>query len=186
MTLLHDHFHLRNQQAFQRLLDSSVDRGHSTSGLSSGGKSWTRASILTFGITFDVNACDLLGRTVLHLACASLDGLEYVRLLLRHPAINVNLADTESHWTPLHRALYNANIPTAYVELIYIFHQTTAHSHRSLLLLQRSDTDRTLQDLEGYTAFDLYNSTLHGTKPSVDAPYAELYTWGANRYIVSY
>ncbi|RDB25530.1 BTB/POZ domain-containing protein 1 [Hypsizygus marmoreus] len=164
MTLLHDHFHLRNQQAFQRLLDGSADRGQPGSGLSgSGGKSWTRPSPLTSGNVFDVNARDWLGRTVLHLACASTDGIEYVRLLLRHPSINVNLTDTESHWTPLHRALYNANIPTA------------------LLLLQRSDTDRTLQDLEGYTAFDLYNSTLNGTKPSPDKPYAELYTWGTNR-----
>ncbi|KAF5382168.1 hypothetical protein D9615_004464 [Tricholomella constricta] len=164
MTLLHDHFHLRNQQVFQRLLDGSTDRGQSGVAVSSGGgKSWTRPSSLTSGAVYDINARDGLGRTVLHLACASPDTVEYVRLLLRHPAINVNLVDTESHWTPLHRALYNANLPTA------------------LLLLQRSDTDRSLQDLEGYTAYDLYNSTLNGTKPSRDAPCAELYTWGANR-----
>jgi hypothetical protein len=52
-----------------------------------------------------------------------------------------------------------------------------------LLLLQRSDTDRSLQDLEGYTAFDLYNSTLNGTKPSDKQVNAELYTWGANRCV---
>lgn len=53
-----------------------------------------------------------------------------------------------------------------------------------LLLLQRLDTDTSLKDIEGYTAFDLYNSTLNGTKPcdgfEVDA---ELYTWGVNRYV---
>lgn len=115
MTLLHDYFNLRNQQGFQRLLESA-DRSHSGSGLSnSGGKSWTRPSTLTSAAGFDVNARDWLGRTVLHLACVSSGSLEYVRLLLRHPSINVNLPDTESHWTPLHRALYNANIPTAYV-----------------------------------------------------------------------
>lgn len=59
---------------------------------------------------------------------------------------------------------------------------TLGLSFSSLLLLQRSDTDTSLQDLEGYTAFDLYNSTLNGTKPCGDAPHAELYTWGANRY----
>ncbi|GLB40300.1 putative regulator of chromosome condensation (RCC1) repeat [Lyophyllum shimeji] len=164
MTLLHDYFHLRNQQAFQRLLDGSAERGPSGGALStSNGRSWTRPSPLASGAVCDVNARDWLGRTVLHLACASLDTVEYVRLLLRHPAINVNIADSESHWTPLHRALYHANFPAA------------------LLLLQRSDTDRSLKDLEGYTAFDLYNSTLNGTKPNADSPHADLYTWGANR-----
>ncbi|KAG5636401.1 hypothetical protein H0H81_008175 [Sphagnurus paluster] len=164
MTLLHEYLHLRNQQAFQRLLDGIPDRAQHGGALSSsGGKSWTRPSPLTSGASCDVNARDWWGRTVLHLACASPDTVEYVRLLLRHPGINVNLADSESHWTALHRALYNANLPAA------------------LLLLQRLDTDRTLQDFEGYTAFDLYNSTLNGTKPCRDAPYGDLYTWGANR-----
>ncbi|KAG6812376.1 hypothetical protein H0H92_003189 [Tricholoma furcatifolium] len=164
MTLLHDYFHLRNQQAFQRLLDGNADRGQSNNVLSSsGGKSWTKPSPLASNVVCNVNARDWLGRTVLQLASASTDTLEYVRLLLRHPAINVNLADNESHWTPLHRAMYHANFPAA------------------LLLLQRSDTDRFLKDLEGYTAFDLYNSTLNGTKPPRDVPLMELYTWGANR-----
>lgn len=164
MTLLHDYFNLRNKQAFYRLLESGADRVQSNSTLSSsGGKSWNRPSPLASALAVDVNARDWLGRTVLHLACVSLDTVEYVKLLLRHPMINVNLADVESHWTPLHRALYHANFPAA------------------LLLLQRSDTDKSLQDLEGYTAFDLYNSTLNGTKPSENEVNAELYTWGANR-----
>ncbi|KAF8886287.1 regulator of chromosome condensation 1/beta-lactamase-inhibitor protein II [Infundibulicybe gibba] len=115
----------------------------------------------------DINGVDWLGRTVLHLACSSLESIEYVRILLRHPAINVNIPDVESHWTPLHRALYHANIPAA------------------ILLLQRTDTDTFLKDIDGYTAIDLYNSTIHGTKPerqdTVGAVSAELFTWGANR-----
>jgi len=125
MNLLHGYFTLRNQQAFQRLLDGgSSDRGQSSSSVSvqtglstSGGKSWNRSSALTLAMFCDVNSRDWLGRTVLHLACASPEpsSIEYVRLLLAHPAINVNLYDLESHWTALHRALYHGNLPAAYV-----------------------------------------------------------------------
>lgn len=52
-----------------------------------------------------------------------------------------------------------------------------------LLLLQRPDIDPSLKDLEGYTPFDLYNSTLNGTKPSLDDKRAELFTWGTNRFV---
>lgn len=114
-------------------------------------------------IAAEINGRDRLGRTVLHLACSSIDTLEYVRLLLRHPAVNVNVQDLESHWTPLHRALFHGNLGAA------------------LLLLQRSDIDISLKDFEGYTAFELYNSTLEGTKPSACTSGAELYMWGANR-----
>lgn len=43
--------------------------------------------------------------------------------------------------------------------------------------------DTSLKDFEGYTAFDLYNSTLKNTKPPQydDFSQAELFTWGANR-----
>ena len=149
-------------------------------------QSWTRPSPLTSLTACNVNAQDSRGRTVLHLACTAPDGLEYVRLLLQHPSINLNLPDAESHWTPLHRALYNGNIPAAYVRppLARLHPGLLANclSRRSLLLLQRADTDRFLQDYDGYFAFDLYNSTLEGTKPSSDVLYSELYTWGTNRY----
>lgn len=114
-------------------------------------------------IAAEINGRDRLGRTVLHLACSSTDTLEYVRLLLRHPAVNVNVQDLESHWTPLHRALFHGNLGAA------------------LLLLQHSDIDISLRDFEGYTAFELYNSTVEGTKPPVNASGAELYMWGTNR-----
>ncbi|KAI0750595.1 hypothetical protein BC629DRAFT_1684927 [Irpex lacteus] len=172
MTALHVYFTLRNQQAFQRLLDTPTrsQSGHGGAPSTSGGKSWTRpnplASMTSAG--FDVNARDPSGRTVLHLAASAIDAAapEYVRKLLAHPHINVNLPDKESHWTALHRALYHGNLSTA------------------LVLLQRPDIDVTLKDSEGYTAFDLYNSTVEGTKPrdKEDARLrAELFTWGANR-----
>ena len=145
MTALHAHFHLRNQQAFQRLLEQSkaslAHTGGSGGGAGGGGgtntstsppqvaylsssagrsSSWTRKSPIAERsgakeLLLDVNAKDQLGRTVLHLACTvSVDepaALEYVKLLLTHPRINPNLPDTESRWTPLHRALYAGNIP---------------------------------------------------------------------------
>ena len=91
MTSLHAYFHSRDQAAFQRHLSTAL-------------------------IT-DVNARDWLGRTVLHLACAvsARPATEYVRLLLAHPGIDVNLQDVESHWTALHRALYDGNIAAAFV-----------------------------------------------------------------------
>ncbi|TFY58443.1 hypothetical protein EVJ58_g6418 [Rhodofomes roseus] len=127
------------------------------------GEGWWNATVSP---PLDVNARDWLGRTVLHLAAAAQDAAapEYVRMLLAYPDIQINLTDAESHWTALHRALYHGNLSTA------------------IILLQRPDIDITLRDLEGYTAFDLYNSTLEGTKPaSDDTGSADLLTWGANR-----
>lgn len=86
-------------------------------------------------------------------------------MLLLHPNINVNMPDKENHWTALHRALYCGNIEAA------------------ILLLKHSDIDTSIKDFEGYTAFDLYNSTVPTTKPlSCDERIpAELFTWGTNR-----
>jgi ankyrin repeat protein len=100
MTSLHAYFHNRDQASFQRHLSTAL-------------------------IT-DVNARDWLGRTVLHLACAvsARPTTEYVRLLLAHPGIDVNLQDLESHWTALHRALYDGNIVAAYVVYHHIFATT--------------------------------------------------------------
>ncbi|KAF4569403.1 hypothetical protein EYR36_009193 [Pleurotus pulmonarius] len=168
MTQLHVYYHLRNLQAFQRLVDASSDSAKASQGAqisSSGGRSWSKPSPLAAAPVCDVNARDWLGMTVLHHVCANTDqaGLPYLRALLAHPGINVNMCDVESHWTPLHRALYNGNLTAA------------------LLLLRRQDIDVNIKDFEGYTAFDLYNSTVECTKPTTDAPRAELYTWGTNR-----
>ena len=124
MSNLHAYFHLRNQQAFQRLLDASI-RAHPASAAaplsSSSGRSWNRPSPLSSAAAVppcDVNTRDWLGRTVLHLAVSCLDpaALEYVRLLLGHPKIDINSMDTESRWTALHRALYVGNLAAWFVK----------------------------------------------------------------------
>jgi hypothetical protein len=44
-----------------------------------------------------------------------------------------------------------------------------------------------LKDIEGYTAFDLYNSTVEGTKlyVSENEGRTEIFTWGMNRSVLS-
>ena len=118
MTLLHELFNTRNIQDFQRLLDANIDRrvfAAASSSSSAGSKSWTRSAGF---VSVDVNARDSMGRTALHLTSSSLEGIEYVKALLKHPNIDPNLMDSESHWTALHRALYCANIPAACVHLL--------------------------------------------------------------------
>lgn len=196
MTKLHAYFILRQQQSFQRLLDGSKGTSNSNSGAggastsTSGGKSWNRPSALKSAVVpvCDVNARDWLGRTVLHHACASTDpsSLEFARLLLAHPAIDPNLPDKESHWTALHRALFNGNIAAA---CVFVILRVKADAYTTMiistLLLKRPDVDTSLRDFEGYTAFDLYNSTLRSTKtPDSDDHLAELFTWGANRLVI--
>lgn len=136
---LHVAYTLKNQKAFRQLLDrapgSSTSIANPSGGgagggtSSSGSRSWTNGSILSSGsgipLIVDVNAKDSSGRTVLHLICSSLEpaAVDYLRMLLNHPGINVNVQDLESRWTPLHRALYVGNIIAA------------------VLLLQRPDVD---------------------------------------------
>jgi ankyrin repeat protein len=118
MTSLHAYFYNRDQAAFQRHLSTAPPT--------------------------DVNARDWLGRTVLHLACASStrDATEYVRMLLVHPAIDVNLQDEESHWTALHRALYNGNIAAAYVA-----HRAISCNHTNLIPCPASFCSRELTSI---------------------------------------
>ena len=131
MSILHAYFNLRRQTDFQRCLeqskaslsDSTGPQLSSSSGSGPGSRSWTKFSSSTTPIV-DVNSRDWLGRTVLHLACSAVDpaALEYTRLLLGHPQINVNLQDQESLWSPLHRALYSGNIAAVYVQSSLLFY----------------------------------------------------------------
>ncbi|SNX84335.1 uncharacterized protein MEPE_03044 [Melanopsichium pennsylvanicum] len=125
----------------------------------------------------EVNRRDHLGRSVLHHIASSTQpwSVSYLNAILAHPSVNINLQDGESGYTPLHRALYAANLQTA------------------IILLKRADLDLRVKDFEGLTAFDLYNSTVAGTNPPADAlsfeptrhhhsrTLTQLFTWGSNR-----
>ena len=104
---------------------------------------------------------------MLHLLAASEDPIagEFLALLLTHPSVNCNLADGESGWTALHRALYAGNLDVA------------------LALLSRADVDTHVRDAEGLTPFELYNATVDGTAPSAAdwAHGADMLVWGGNR-----
>lgn len=142
MTPLHASILLRDLKSFQRLLNvNNSQHGRSAHpGLTSGYASkdavneddhpvrfrdaeatggWgsppkhRRGEEALGGSGINVNEKDTQGRTALHIACSSPDCVEYVRLLLKHPSINVNIPDVESHYTPLHRAMYVANLPAA-------------------------------------------------------------------------
>lgn len=54
-----------------------------------------------------------------------------------------------------------------------------------IMLLRCADVDTSIKDMEGYTAFDLYNSTVQSAYPtSLEDGYADLLTWGANRWVL--
>ena len=53
------------------------------------------------------------------------------------------------------------------------------------MLLRCADIDTSIKDMEGYTAFDLYDLTVQSAHPtSLEDGYADLLTWGANRWVL--
>jgi hypothetical protein len=84
------------------------------------------------------------------------------------------------------RALCVGNVSAAYA---CIFARLTGSVlpyilNSGILLLKRSDTDTSIKDFEGYTAYDLYNSTVNIAQPTAEEDVlAELFTWGTNRSV---
>lgn len=170
MPNLHAHYYLGNVKQFRQELDTSTSSSskHAQSHVGSGGRSWGASVEMRSGIggRTDPNERDSYGRTyvlysgalgiwrrgtdgsVLHLAASSMAPIAYsfFSTLLRNPNISVNLQDHESGHTALHRALYVGNIKAA----------------RDLLM--RHDIDLGIKDMEGLTAFDLYNGTVEGVR----------------------
>ncbi|KAL1405470.1 hypothetical protein Q8F55_009102 [Vanrija albida] len=184
MPNLHAHYYHGNVKAFRQELDgtathalpSQAGAGSSSNangatgkslnpGSASGGRSWSAGGFTCPPVKADPNERDALGRTTLHLAASTLTPQAYTffTILLRSPNLSVNLQDYESGYTALHRALYAGNIRAA----------------RDLLA--RSDTDISIKDGEGLTAFDLYNGTVDGTNPPTNVDGTDLYVWGVNR-----
>ncbi|BEI83868.1 hypothetical protein CcaverHIS002_0404720 [Cutaneotrichosporon cavernicola] len=165
MPNLHANYYHGNVKAFRQELDGAASTTSGARQSSSAGRSWTLSGFVPKA---DPNERDALGRTVLHLAATSNTPLSYqfFQILLRNPAISVNLQDYESGYTALHRALYAGNIRAA----------------RDLLA--RPDIDVSVTDNEGLRAFDLFNGTVDGTNPADDGDEVigtDLYVWGVNR-----
>jgi hypothetical protein len=184
-TNLHVYYLQRNITAFKKYLDgteqfetgtggsgSGKDKDKSSGsgslrpGSSSGPRSWTLNQLNNAPKRPDPNVRDALGRTVLHLICSTTGdqrSYDYLSILLHHPQIQINLQDIESGWTALHRSLWVGNLRAARE------------------LMGRNDIDLGLKDYEGFTAFDVFNSTCEGTNPVDGARGTDLYTWGSNR-----
>ncbi|KND02644.1 uncharacterized protein SPPG_01731 [Spizellomyces punctatus DAOM BR117] len=111
--------------------------------------------------TVDPNERDGEGNTVLHIAVAS-GNVEAVNIILQCPKLNVNVQDTESGYTALHKALYDGNLSLA------------LH-----ILRQREDCDLTIRDREGNTCLGLLVSTIESATsiseplPPISDPPAE-------------
>lgn len=123
-------------------LNRSINKGRQSlerSSLSSGGPSSSGSSGYAVAVAAEVNRKDALGRTVLHLIVSEASStpaetntmIEWLELVLRVTGVNVNSIDTESGWTPLHRALWCGNLLTA------------------RMLLARDDINSQLKDREG-------------------------------------
>lgn len=181
-TNLHVYYLERNLSGFRKYLEGAEPLPDAPTGLaysrshgapsSSGPRSWTLSNLAMKKP--DPNSRDAFGRTVLHLVCSASPtsamysrSFDFLTTLLAHPHINVNVTDSESGYTPLHRAMWSGNLRAARA------------------LLERADTDLSIKDAEGLTAMDLYNSSCPGTNPLENgAKGTDLYTWGSNsKYI---
>ncbi|KAH8106622.1 hypothetical protein DFH11DRAFT_1732702 [Phellopilus nigrolimitatus] len=150
-------------QAFQRLLDNS--RAAPTLALSSsgGGRSWNKPSPLSGATpTCDVNAHDWLGR-----ASSISPSPQSILPRSSTPSFSRTRASTQR---PLGVYFDPSPVVSKYSQAV---------KHR-VLLLQKGDSDTSLKDYEGYTAFDLYNSTVERTKPEASGP-VNMFAWGTNR-----
>jgi hypothetical protein len=183
-TNLHVYYLERNLSGFRKYLEGAEPLPDAPTGLaysrsyggpsSSGPRSWTISNLALKKP--DPNSRDAFGRTVLHLVCSASPtspiyarSFDFLATLLAHPHINVNATDSESGYTPLHRAMWSGNLRAARA------------------LLERADTDLSIKDAEGLTAMDLYNSSCAGTNPpDSGAKGTDLYTWGSNSELLGY
>ncbi|KAK5956749.1 hypothetical protein OHC33_002237 [Knufia fluminis] len=119
----------------------------------SGGKN---APILTRS---DINARDGFGRTLLHHAVSSRSehAIEFVKLLLELPLLDLYVQDTESGWTALHRALYSGNVAAAQALTVKDIQNATDYttnvSHANAGGLVK------IKDHEGNSPFEVFGLT---------------------------
>jgi alpha-tubulin suppressor-like RCC1 family protein len=118
----------------------------------------------------EVNSRDHAGLTLLLRAASSTasTAVSFVEALLAHPAVDLHAQDPESGWNALHRALYAGNISIARLLLEKERSFLTEQAHSSVVA-KVGHLIKT-KDHEGYSPFDLYNSTiaLRDLKQSMD------------------
>ena len=136
--------------------------------------SWSNGDIVGALVTMecDVNACDRIGNTALHIAvCSGIDSLQKVQCLLESGKCNPNVLNKHGH-TPLHAACRKKNIKV--LEMLVTNQKcdvniqdgngntplhTAIRTHSGLrwrkvqLLLNNSACDLKLMDKEGSTPF---------------------------------
>ncbi|KAI8920171.1 hypothetical protein DFJ77DRAFT_527493 [Powellomyces hirtus] len=157
--------------------------GHHAPGAGSGSLGKQNGFKLMKQPVVDVNSRDHEGNTALHIA-VSLGHQELVEALVQCSKVNVNAQDTESGYTPLHKAAFDGNLSLALA-----------------ILRLRPDCDLSLRDREGNTCMDLLMSTIElptgqleqelvndeDEEESIAAPVTEsldpataYWTWGSN------
>lgn len=115
------------------------------------------------------NERDSKGRTPLHICC-SFDCFESAQLLLRTETCDINLQDTESGYTALHRALYSGNHRIA---LLLIKHGANA--------LGRDTQDKANiapVDHEGLSPLDLLTQQLASNTSKMESLCTEVVAFG--------
>ncbi|KAF9517081.1 hypothetical protein BS47DRAFT_1390126 [Hydnum rufescens UP504] len=101
--------------------------------------------------------------------------------ILNAPPVDVNARDAMGR-TVLHRACSSLEVSTQkVVGHLFTVPLYAGNLAATVLLLQHPDVDVFLKDYDGYTPFDLYNSTVENTRPSHDGEVFDLFTWGVNR-----
>lgn len=111
----------------------------------------------------DLNFRDGQGRTLLHLIATSKseNAIEFARVLLEQPLVDIYIQDFESGYTGLHRAFYHGNISVAIVILNRDISDALGGSHSSL---HHPGGLIRIKDHEGNGPFDVLEQTLESTR----------------------
>lgn len=99
---------------------------------------------------------DSMGRSLIHLAATDSNGIPFLRVLLKHPQLDLTHADLESGWTALHRALYNGNITAARLLLDAEAEKIATGGIPSGGILVKT------KDYSGESPFELFYATIEG------------------------
>lgn len=108
----------------------------------------------------DINSRDRHGCTILHLAASSVSdsAIRFATALIEHSLTDIYMQDFENGWTALHRACYFGNVTIARQLLSRDLRASPTQSTGSSGF--RGNSLIKIKDLEGNSAFDVYNATI--------------------------